>query len=164
MGLFIVADNIWRERNIRRHDEGWRHTRHVCLSILEEVKWCKPSTKGVVRTMADMMCCRRLELPIQNMPAKPVLEVFWCKPPVNWVKLNFDGSSLGNLGRAGAGGVFRDWLGRVLGSYKTLGVFQAEMEGLMHARNLGFQCLWVESDSTAVVMLIQQQKVPWFAA
>ncbi|XP_042490260.1 uncharacterized protein LOC122070199 [Macadamia integrifolia] len=79
---------------------------------------------------------------------------------------------MGNLGRAGASGIFRDCLGRVLGSYKIFmgitGVFHSKMEGLMEglicARDLGFNQLWVESDSSSVVMLVQQRKIPWFAA
>ena len=32
----------------------------------------------------------------------------WEKPPSNWFKLNIDGASCGNPGRAGGGGVIRD--------------------------------------------------------
>ena len=31
-----------------------------------------------------------------------------CIPPLNWVKLNSDGPSLGNPGQAGGGGLIRD--------------------------------------------------------
>lgn len=43
-----------------------------------------------------------------NKIANPVPRfVHWAKPPEGFVKLNFDGSALGNPGRAGFGGVVR---------------------------------------------------------
>ena len=42
--------------------------------------------------------------------------VYWEKPEVNWFKLNIDRSSIGNLGKAGEGGLIRDhkgnWISR----------------------------------------------------
>ncbi|XP_042488549.1 uncharacterized protein LOC122068701 [Macadamia integrifolia] len=76
---------------------------------------------------------RRLGVPIQDGSHRETLEVFWCKPFVNWINLNFDGSSLGNPGQVGVGGIFRDQRGRVLSSYKTflevIGAFEAKIEG-----------------------------------
>ena len=34
--------------------------------------------------------------------------VKWSKPPERWFKLNSDGASCGNLGKAGGGGLIRD--------------------------------------------------------
>ncbi|XP_042499710.1 uncharacterized protein LOC122077876 [Macadamia integrifolia] len=54
-----------------------------------------------------------------------------------------------------------------LASRCVLWVFEAEveglMEGLMRAKDMDIQHLWIESDSSAVVFLIQQRKIPWFA-
>nr|POE80558.1 putative ribonuclease h protein [Quercus suber] len=36
------------------------------------------------------------------------VQLWWHPPPENWYKLNSDGSSLGNPGRAGGGGLIRD--------------------------------------------------------
>ena len=42
------------------------------------------------------------------------IQVQWYSPPASWFKLNFDSSSLGNLDRAGGGGIIRnssgDWV------------------------------------------------------
>ena len=40
-----------------------------------------------------------------------VIVVRWEKPPLNWYKLNTDGESCGNPGRARGGGVIRDSAG-----------------------------------------------------
>lgn len=39
------------------------------------------------------------------------------KPSLSWHKLNLDGSSLGNLGRAGGGGLIRDNRGHWIKGY-----------------------------------------------
>ncbi|XP_042501696.1 uncharacterized protein LOC122079360 [Macadamia integrifolia] len=114
---------------------------------------------------------RKLGMQTQRAPPQSILEIFWCRPEVNWIKLNFDESSRGNPGRVGAGGIFRDHKGGVLESYKIFmgvsEVFEDEVEGLMvglmRARELGITCLWVETDSSAVAISIQQKKIPWFA-
>ncbi|XP_042477621.1 uncharacterized protein LOC122058969 [Macadamia integrifolia] len=47
------------------------------------------------------------------------------------------------------------------------GIFEAEveglMEGLLRAKAMNITCLWVEFDSSSVVLAIQQRKIPWYA-
>ena len=43
--------------------------------------------------------------------------VKWDRPGIGWMKLNTDGSSLGNPGSVGGGGVIRDWFGRWVSSF-----------------------------------------------
>ncbi|XP_042518589.1 ABC transporter C family member 3-like [Macadamia integrifolia] len=170
MGFGIVIDHLWRERNNRVYEGVERITKYTSLMVIEEIRRNAPIAKGV-NSLVDLECCKRLGLSIQKDNRRHILEVYWCKPPINWIKLNFDGSSLGNPGHAGAGGIFRDHLGKVICSYKkymgVTGVLEAEveglMEGLMRAKDMDIQHLWIESDSRAVVVLIQQRKIPWFA-
>nr|POE96878.1 hypothetical protein CFP56_78829 [Quercus suber]POF10359.1 hypothetical protein CFP56_46223 [Quercus suber]POF10360.1 hypothetical protein CFP56_46224 [Quercus suber] len=37
-----------------------------------------------------------------------IIRVSWLKPPMSWYKLNLDGLLLGNLGRAGGGGLIHN--------------------------------------------------------
>lgn len=60
--------------------------------------------------------------------------IWWEKPNTGWMKLNMDGSSIGNLGMAGGGGVIRDEEGNwVIGYARKIGSansFQAELWAL----------------------------------
>ncbi|KAL0443394.1 UNVERIFIED_CONTAM: putative ribonuclease H protein [Sesamum latifolium] len=40
--------------------------------------------------------------------------IYWLKPEPGWVKLNTNGASKGNPGLAGAGGIVRDYEGKVI--------------------------------------------------
>ncbi|XP_043725602.1 uncharacterized protein LOC122672168 [Telopea speciosissima] len=87
------------------------------------------------------------------------------------IKLNIDGSSLGNPGRAGTGGVFRNHQAQVVFSFiRFLGIsssyaaeYEALLGGLSKAKEMGFRELWIESDSASVVSSIQSSNIPWFA-
>ena len=57
------------------------------------------------------------------------IQVRWSLPPLNWYKLNSDGSSLGNLGLAGGGGLIwddkGDWIkgyARVIGTTTSVAI------------------------------------------
>ncbi|KAF9611051.1 hypothetical protein IFM89_026931 [Coptis chinensis] len=55
----------------------------------------------------------------QNGAEKIEINVKWDCPPNSWIKLNTDGSSLGNPGTAGAGCLFRDENGRLIMAIAT---------------------------------------------
>ncbi|XP_042477645.1 uncharacterized protein LOC122059001 [Macadamia integrifolia] len=139
--------------------------------VLEDVRASNPSTKGEVKSITNVIWCRKFGILIKNAPPQPILDVCWCRPQVVWVNLNFDGSSIGNSRRARAGGLFHDHSGKVLDSYKNFmgvtSVFQAKLEGLMvgllRAHELAINQLWVETDSRVVVISFQQKKIPWYA-
>ncbi|GLU15130.1 hypothetical protein SLE2022_316500 [Rubroshorea leprosula] len=86
----------------------------------------------------------------------------WSKPHFPTIKLNSDGSSIGNPGLSGSGGIFRDSLGNwVLGYARNIGFsspLAAELwairDGLVLAIQRGFHNLIVESDSKVAVLLL----------
>ncbi|GLT73840.1 hypothetical protein SLA2020_456720 [Shorea laevis] len=82
--------------------------------------------------------------------------------PYNYVKLNTDGSSLGNPGLARAGGVFRDHVGNWILGYSRNVLFTTSLsvelwalrDGLILATNRRFAKLIVEIDSRIAQLLI----------
>ena len=55
--------------------------------------------------------------------SRAIIQVRWISPSMNWYKLNSDGSSLGNSGLAGRGGLVRDDKGYWIKGYtRAIGI------------------------------------------
>ena len=86
----------------------------------------------------------------------------WSPPPLGWFKLNIDGSSLGNPGLAGGGGVIWNHLGEWVGGFSRVIGFTTSVQaklrtlkgGLLLAIDLGILQLKIEMDSLLAVELI----------
>jgi len=84
-----------------------------------------------------------------------IIYISWSLPSPNFLKLNIDGSSLGNSGKAGFRGVIRNTTSeRVIGFYGSCGVttsLRAELFALVHgvklAWPLGAHHIICETDS-----------------
>lgn len=122
-------------------------------------------------TQYDLVSLRRLRIPRVAKPAAPPRVISWSLPLAGWFKVNIDGSAKGCPGPSGVGGIFQNSYGSAVGSFAIpLGVrfaFKAEMMAIMTAVRLALQHhftpLWIESDSTFVVHLVQSRslQVPW---
>ena len=90
------------------------------------------------------------------------------KPSIGWNKLNTDGASIGNPGKAGGGGIIRDCHGdwvkgysRSIGySTSVLAEWWALRDGLILAIQLGINQLEVELDAKVIVELLNGAKCP----
>lgn len=90
--------------------------------------------------------------------------VRWLWPQIGAVKLNVDGSSKGNPGMAGFGGVIRGDQGRwIVGFQGSLGIagnLEAELMALYHGLHLAwsrdFRYVLCETDSKDVVRLVRE--------
>ena len=88
--------------------------------------------------------------------------VAWRAPPDGWAALNVDGSSLGNPGRAGAGGVIRNNLGVWCSGFSAhvgiTEILKAELLAILFGLRLcwdrGFRRIVVFSDSTLAISLV----------
>ena len=97
-----------------------------------------------------------------------IIPVCWDKPQEGWFKLNSNGASLGNPGKARGGGLIRDSCGRWIKGYmRYIGIitsiiaeFWALRDGLTLASQLGITQLAVELDAKVVVDLIRSRKTP----
>lgn len=93
-------------------------------------------------------------------------QIRWEKPGRGWVKLNTDGSSLGNPGLAGGGGLIRDEEGAwVVGFARNIGIsssFIAELwalrDRLMICVHRNFNAVEVEVDARAVIDVLSALK------
>ncbi|KAG9460047.1 hypothetical protein H6P81_004555 [Aristolochia fimbriata] len=99
---------------------------------------------------------------------KPQLEE-WKPPPAGHVKLNFDGSSFGNPGQAGIGGVVRDSGGHCIFVYSgpagccssNEAEAQAMLTGEKLLREHVTEPVYVEGDSKLVIRWAKAGKPPW---
>jgi len=88
-----------------------------------------------------------------------IILVLWKAPSLPWLKVNTDGSVIGN--HAACGGLFRDHLGTLLGAFTcnigTDTVFNSKVMGyiiaLEFAAEKGWNHIWLESDSTSALMV-----------
>lgn len=100
--------------------------------------------------------------PKKGKPHMVIKQVHWDKPAVGWMKLNTDGSSLGNPGLAGGGGVIRDWTGRwIVGFSRNIGIASSLMAepwaiqyGLMPCVERNLDMVEIEMDAKAVVDML----------
>ena len=94
---------------------------------------------------------------------KASIQVGWTLPPVQWVKLNSDGSSMGNLGRAGGGGIIRNAEGKWIKGYaRAIGNMTsvaAELwglrDGIQLCLELNLPVVIIELDVMLVIDLIR---------
>ena len=91
----------------------------------------------------------------------------WKKPPLNFFKLNIDGTKSVASGKIGAGGIIRDHNGNWVSGFQiNLGVGEildaeawALYYGLKLADNLSIKNLEIESDSAILVQLMQMDNI-----
>ncbi|KAF9620363.1 hypothetical protein IFM89_011098 [Coptis chinensis] len=85
--------------------------------------------------MADMKIMRAWNLLILLPKAHRIRPCWWTLPEESTIKINCDGSTVGNPGSAGIGSTFRD----------------ASIESVEIAVQRNWKNVWVESDSVAAV-------------
>ncbi|XP_057744794.1 uncharacterized protein LOC130962625 [Arachis stenosperma] len=151
--IFMVACwRMWYWRNKEINDDNYRRPYQPHIDIMNQVQEIKQTLKR--------------NYLIKGLKMKREVHVSWVPPPEGWVKLNTDGSSQGNMRRAGCGGLVRNENGRwVAGFTCRIGnctAFTAElwgvMEGLKLAWTMGMKRIIVECDSTAVVKLLNGER------
>ena len=116
LSFMAVIWSIWKERNGRCFEESSYNGNQLGKKVKHRVAmWasCLPYFKGI---SADSIIHNWKEVAFSCL-LKHHISHRWIPPPVGVLKLNFDGSALGNLGLVGVGGVIRNDGGKILLSY-----------------------------------------------
>ncbi|XP_042479728.1 subtilisin-like protease SBT4.10 [Macadamia integrifolia] len=87
MGFSIIAANIWWERNRCQHDNEYRAAMQIFEYSRHELGSCVGKLKGEVKVPIDVIFCSKLGLTVGSHKHAHPLEVHWCKPQLNWLKV-----------------------------------------------------------------------------
>jgi ribonuclease HI len=104
---------------------------------------------------SDLPILEAFNIAARHRNFKDIIAVVWKAPSHPWLKVNTDGSVVGNS--AACGGIFRDHLGSFRGAFTcNLGpdtVFSSEIQGYIFAMEFaahnGWYNVWLESDSSS---------------
>lgn len=115
--------------------------------------------KTIIQQVMEFYYCA---YPTKAPKCQVMKDIRWERPPRGWVKLNTDGSSIGNPGIVGGGALIRDELGQwITGFSRRIGTASSFLAGLwaLHdglkictARN--FEAVVVELDARAVIDIV----------
>ncbi|KAL6558461.1 hypothetical protein OROMI_018811 [Orobanche minor] len=156
---------IWCCRNEKRVDNVPFTAKRVC-----DRKWkyiatfnLKGKNKRIFWKGADRITSFLGIIPAPN-PLYSMMAVRWCKPDVDWWKLNTDGASRGNPGAAAASGVIRDHFGQpifMFSEYIGLQInnyaeIYAIWRGLEFCMEKSYNKIWIEVDSKIAIDLIER--------
>ena len=157
-GIVHTLHIIWISRNSMRfssdtvtlHASKVRLHSAIAMSGNLSTGECIPSDRPLLDSFSVSMHHRQMS---------DIIPVIWKVPSPPWLKVNIDGSVIGN--HAACGGLFRDHLGSLLGAFTCNldndYVFNSEVMGfiiaLEFAAQNGWNRLWLESDSTSALMV-----------
>jgi len=157
-GIVHTLHIIWTSRNSLRFSSNTvtLHASQVHLHASIAMNGNLSNGKSLLsyRSFLDFFT-----VPAHHRQISDIIHVIWkvCSPP--WLKVNTDGSIIGN--QAACGGLFRDHLGSLLGTFTcnlgTNSVFNSEVMGYTIALEFTAQKRWIhiwfESDSTSALMV-----------
>ncbi|XP_057774811.1 uncharacterized protein LOC130993790 [Salvia miltiorrhiza] len=173
-GIISLMWKIWDCRNRIIFENVSFEGRSILAFVRSFVKEIDNTSMNLGNTNSswtDYMISRNLGVNNKVAPPPRMTEVHWWPSVHHWIKVNTDGSALGSPGIIAAGGVFRDNWAVVRGCFHIKGgvgfAFEAELLAIITAINIAHSRqwlhLWIESDSTYVVRLLESRTmaVPW---
>ncbi|XP_057811447.1 uncharacterized protein LOC131025669 [Salvia miltiorrhiza] len=173
-GIISFMWRIWDCRNSIIFDSASFDGRSILAFVrgfFKEIGSTSMSLGNTNSSWNDYIVSRNLGVPNKVAPPPHMVEVHWWPPVRHWIKVNTDGSAMGSPGIIAAGGVFRDNWAVVRGCFHIKGgvgfAFEAELLAIITAINIAHNRnwfhLWIESDSTYVVKLLESRtlEVPW---
>ena len=126
------------------------------FNCFSEQLWQSKPSKGDSNQAEEFTHCVSSPRLLKHWVVK---NIHWEKPPKGWMKLNTNGSAIGNSGPAGCGGVIRDknghWIAGFSRRIRVATSFTAELWGLRDGLNmtcsLNIPSLIVELDAKGIV-------------
>ncbi|CAI9775522.1 unnamed protein product [Fraxinus pennsylvanica] len=168
----LVTWRLWIRRYKARMEGLYESVEDVVLSIRFWLRHLTTNVKKTrVLTREEETFLIDMGIPCVVRKLSPIHLVTWKKPMVGRAKLNVDGSSLGNSGQAGGGGVIRNDKGMVLAAFATnFGIasnneaeLRALLEGLKLCQHIGVFHVDVECDSKIVVeWMLKRKCTVWY--
>lgn len=159
---------VWRVRNNSIFGNE-RPNIHITLSQLWAIlRRSDHVGLGTVRnSMLKYQILRNLHLILRLSRAPQILRVRWQLPRRVGIKINMDVSVTGSPGETGCSGVFRDWKGKVLhcfsfpfdNTYAFVAELKAGIFAIETASGRGWNCNWIESDSSYVVHILRSRSI-----
>lgn len=158
VNLFNV---IWYARNQARFNNKVIHWKSAISMIISSTTLAGNTTKKTsTNSVTDFTLIKLFNVTLHQSKAPIIKEVMWNPPLQSWIKCNIDGAAKGNPGLSAAGGVFRDFEGQFLLCFsEPLGIstsYISELNGAIRAietaYHRGWRNLWLESDSSLVVL------------
>lgn len=129
----FITWTIWKERNRRVFQNEHRNIEHSQETLTQNIRQlilvkcrAEPDNQASARDLCILKAFKLEDgrsMGTTNCQQKPsTASIGWNRPPVGFLKLNFDGASRGNPGLAGIGGIIRNNVGEILHIYsKSLG-------------------------------------------
>ncbi|KAJ0029811.1 hypothetical protein Pint_13441 [Pistacia integerrima] len=168
----IITWHLWMRRCKARMENSAESVANVWLVVKV---WIRKISSLMVKqwpiSARDEVILRALEVPyIDRARVIPKL-VYWRKPAEGWIKLNVDGCCRGNPGSCGGGGVIRDVRGIFKGDFSSSfghGTnneveLRALLAGISLCKELGFNQINIENDSTLIVSWLSSRKcTAWY--
>jgi len=152
----FVIWNVWKERNSRIFKNKASKPQHIIDQLL---RWLKDTISSLLRTLHKDPPL--LHLGLQSISPQCTIRGvsqtnadinIWKPPPHGFLKVNIDGTSKGNPGLAGFGGVIRDERGQINKIFHGhLGKATNNMAELMALE----RCLEISVDSNSHSVIIE---------
>lgn len=161
-----IISTIWYNINQRRFHNRSPHWQLAINNIINAVNLSGNYTnKSSNSSVRDLIILKKFNVLVH--PPKPtcIKEIIWSPPIVGWIKCNTDGASTATS--SSCGGVFRDQNANFLSCFaENLGggsAYQAKLAAIMRAVEIASQRnwrnIWIESDSTLVVMAFNKMSM-----
>ncbi|XVE60389.1 hypothetical protein DITRI_Ditri05aG0124900 [Diplodiscus trichospermus] len=173
ISFYAIVWSIWLYRN----EVVFQGNRLDFSQVIELIKcriavWTKVKWPDIALCHLDITrCLSNVLVPKNSAKVRPINK--WSAPPVEAVKFNVDGSSVGKPGPAGIGGILRDHAGNVKARFsKSIGVADSNLAELMAIREaflvflsspwVNCKALIIESDSKiATGRVLEPAFAPW---